>query len=92
MALALKVSKVETIGGNYFVEYHTLTSGEAIAKAVTLANVPSDPTKVTLDPSEGCSQVYDTDFTVVGAELSWDGYGLETILEVGDKFRINYII
>jgi len=92
MALALKVSKVETIAGNYFVENHVVTAGESAAKEITLTHVSTKPTEVTVDVPGGTPQTYGVDFIVSGDVLSWNGYGMETIIAENDRIRVNYIL
>ena len=92
MALALKVSKVETIAGNYFVEPHIISAGEALAKAITLLHPPAKPLETVVDVVGGTSQVYGLDFIVTGNVLSWNGYGMETIISSGNRIRVNYIL
>ena len=92
MALALKVSKVETIAGNFFVEPHTVDNSEYIAKEITMLHSPTKPEEVIVDIPTGTSQVYGIDFTVTGNILSWDGFGMETIIDENDRIRITYIL
>ena len=93
MALALKVSKVETIAGNFFVEPHIITGQEAIDKKIVLQHTPTKPQEVMMDIPGGTIQRYGTDFTIInGNEVSWDGYALETLLEEDDNIRITYIL
>jgi len=71
--------------------YHTLTTGEVTAKAITLPATPRTSSRVLLDVIGGCAQVFGEDFTVAGSILSWSGLGLDGILEAGDKLRVYYL-
>jgi hypothetical protein len=44
-----------------------------------------------LDVAEGTIQIYGTDYTVSGTTLSWNGLGLEPLLESGMTLIINYV-
>lgn len=92
MALALKVSKVETIAGNFFVEPHTITLAESNAKEIQLLITPSKPLEVMVDVVGGSPQRSGVDFVVTGDILSWNGYGMETIIGTDDNIRVTYIL
>ena len=77
---------------SFFVDIFILTSAQIANKQVTLTTSPSDATKTILDGIGGVPQDYGIDFTVVGNVLSWNGLGLETILQVGEKIRVTYVI
>jgi len=85
---------ISTTGGSgaiYTVEYRIITSGEAAAKQLTLANTPTSPGVVMLNPVGGGIQAIGTDFTVTGAVIDWNGLGLDTIgIVAGDEFVISY--
>jgi hypothetical protein len=72
------------------VEYVTLNATQITNAQITLANMPIDATKVTLDIISGSAQIYSVDYTVTGNVLSWSGKPPEAILEVGDSCRITY--
>jgi hypothetical protein len=72
------------------VEYITLNATQISTAQITLANMPVDATKVTLDIISGSAQIYSVDFTVTGNVLSWSGKPPQTVLEVGDSCRITY--
>jgi len=75
------------------VEVRTITGGEATAKQLTLANTPTQPATVRVEPFGGILQEYSADYTITGAVLDWDSLGLDTIgVEAGDKFQITYWI
>jgi hypothetical protein len=71
-------------------EYFTLTSGNVSDKYVSLANSPYAATEVLLDVIHGCTQRYDTDYTVSGVQVQWTGLGLDGVLEVDDELRVVY--
>ena len=83
---------ISTISGNYFVEPITLDASQIANKQITLVNTPGKPDATTVNVSKGIQQDYSVDFIVVGNVLSWNGYGMETLLEEGDKIKIGYII
>jgi hypothetical protein len=72
------------------VEYVTLNATQITNAQITLANMPIDSTKVTLDIISGSAQIYSVDFTVTNNVLSWSGKSLQALLEVGDSCRITY--
>lgn len=82
---------VPVISGAYRVEQRTVTSGEATAKAITLAFTPATPAYVTLDVIGGGDQWFGSDFTVTASTLSWNGLGLDGVLIAGDRLRITYV-
>jgi hypothetical protein len=73
------------------VEYFTLDSTDIANKSVTLLNTPLESSDVMLDVAEGTMQIYGTDYTVSGTTLSWNGLGLEPLLESGMTLIINYV-
>lgn len=85
-------SSVSSIDDNYQVEFFNLSATDIANKQVTLAQVPVDPEKVSVDPIGGPSQAYLTDFIVTGNVLDWSGRGLETALVSGDVIRVIYIL
>lgn len=74
----------------YTVEYFTLDAAQILAGEVTLSNVPTSPSVVTLDVISGSAQVYGEDYIVTGSALSWLAYPLHGILAEGDKIRVTY--
>lgn len=86
-----KLNIAQSVTNTPQVESRTITSGEALAKSLTLAFTPNDPTKVVVDIISVGPQLYSDDFTVSGATLSWSGLGMDAIpIETGDRFRIVY--
>lgn len=82
-------SPLSAIGGRK-VEQFTLTLTHIQNKKVTLPDTSIIEASVTVTSPNGPSQFRGQDFIVIGNDVSWDGYGLETILEVGDKLIIVY--
>lgn len=73
------------------VEYRTLSAGEITAKQLTLTSTPVTGSKVIVDIIGGGPQVYNVDYTVAGAVLSWPGYGLDGLISAGDILRVQYV-
>ena len=78
--------------GNFTVDYLSLTATDISEKKVTLGGVPVVPEKTILDVITGVAQVYETDFIIIGDQLSWDGLGLDGKLIEGEQLRIEYFI
>ena len=77
------------------VEIITLTSTEITNKYVDLDQVPRTNTAVMVFPVGGIAQEYTTDYTVISTgsavkRLNWNGLGLESLLEAGDKIIVEY--
>lgn len=78
-------------GGTQRVEYRTISSGEATANALTLANTPTSPTKVLADIfSGGGPMEYSVEFTVTGTTFDWSGGPYAGVFAAGDRLRIVY--
>lgn len=80
-----------TPSGTLHTEFRTLTSGEAAAKIVVLANTPSSPGLVLVDIISGCAQEFNVDYTIVTNEFRWSGYALDGVLTTGDRIRFHYL-
>jgi hypothetical protein len=65
---------------------------EAANKEIQLSQTPKINTQTVVHSINGPTQRYGADFIVTGDVLSWNGYGLETILEEGDTLVIVYPI
>ena len=78
--------------GNFTVEYLGLTALNISEKKVTLGSVPIAPEKTILDVITGVAQKYETDFIIIGGQLSWDGLGLDGKLIEGEQLRVEYFI
>lgn len=85
-------SRIISNSNGYFKEEVTLNNTQYTGKEIILTNLPSIPEQLTVLPVSGTPQKYNTDFIVIGNILSWDGRGLETILETGDTLVIIYAI
>jgi hypothetical protein len=68
----------------------TLSGGDITAKQITLLDTPTNANKTRLTVIDGPMQEYGVDFSVSGAILSWNGLGLDGVLEVGDRLVITY--
>jgi hypothetical protein len=77
-------------GASYFVNRITLTSTDIANKYVTLTGTPTTLTATILHIIGGIIQDYSVDFTVTGSQLSWNGLGLDGVLEDGDKLVIQF--
>lgn len=77
-------------GGIDEVEYITIDSNDISNKYTVLSHTPYAVTEVALDIIGGCAQIYDTDYTVSGTQMSWDGLNLDGIIEANDKVRAFY--
>jgi len=83
-------TKIDAVGGVDAVEYLTLDSDDITNKYVVLANTPYSVTETMMDIIGGGSQIYGTDYTVSGPQLSWDSLDLDGVLEAADKMRVSY--
>ena len=72
------------------VNRFTLIASEISAKEVTLSQAPVNANSVIVDLPCGTVQVLDVDYEILGDKLNWDGFGLETILEIDDKLIVTY--
>jgi len=74
-------------------EILTLSPSDITAKYKDLTLVPKNATSVMVIPVGGIAQEYTVDFTIItdGSDikrLNWDGLGLESLLEEGDKIQV----
>lgn len=67
-----------------------VTADNAATKCITLTNAPLLSYNVTILPRGGCQQFHDIDFAIEGSTITWDGYGLDGLLEVGDVLQVDY--
>lgn len=72
------------------VEYRTVTSPEATAKSLSLANTPTMSSQIVIDQIGGGPAFYGDDFILSGSTVSWSGLGLDGFVSAGDKLRIQY--
>jgi len=93
----LTASQVNTVLGTETraVEVITLDGTDMTNKYIDLTNVPSSTTNVMITPVGGIPQENTVDFNVITTgsavkRIDWDGYGLDGLLESGDKVMIVY--
>ena len=72
------------------VERFTLSAAQATAKEVTLVGTPESSNAVVLDLPNGTVQRVGVDYILTGQVISWDGYGLETVLSEDDHIIVTY--
>lgn len=89
------VNEPEVIAGTGFkVDKFTLTATDITNKYIVLQEVPNSTTDISMDIVGGVLQSYGVDFVLLpddgGKRLSWDGLGLDGVLEEGDKLVITY--
>lgn len=68
----------------------TVTAAMLETKSASLTNPPILSYNVTILPHGGPAQFINEDFIVDGLTLSWDGYGLDGLLEAGDRIIVSY--
>lgn len=68
----------------------TITTSHLLTKSLTLTNPPNSGYNVTILPHGGCAQFSGEDFEVSGLTVTWDGYSLDGLLEVGDVLQVSY--
>lgn len=84
-----RVSELEDRPRRYS-ETITLTLQNVSQRKVDLTNAPISGYDVVILPRGGCAQFLGEDFTVDGAEVSWQGLGLDGLLEAGDIINVDY--
>lgn len=87
----LSWSSVAT-GSNLSAEQRTITALEETNKSLTLAQAPLVPNAVILQIQGAPTQIYGLDYTVSGTTLSWNGLGLDGLLQENDEVSIIYSI
>lgn len=76
-------------GVSYFPQpVRELTVTDVSNKQITLSKTPTTPNKTRVVVIGGINQEYGVDFTVSGSILSWNGLGMESLLEAGDKLIV----
>lgn len=68
----------------------TLTTEMIAAKELTLTFTPTPGSSVQVVPVGGPTQVPFVDYDISGSVMSWDGLGLDGILDEGDQLVIYY--
>lgn len=76
--------------GQRGAEQRTLTSDEITNKYLTLANTPVNADVVIVEVVKGSVAAKGIDYSVNGANISWDGLALESKLVAGDILIISY--
>jgi hypothetical protein len=72
--------------------YPQITGQMLLDKGLSLPLAPKEPNKVLVDIfSGGGPATYDEDFIVSDDFLSWDGKGLQSVLDTSDRLRIYYL-
>jgi hypothetical protein len=71
-------------------EFHTINALNLIQGKVTLNYTPIGGI-VALNIVHGSAQIYGVDYIVTGDFISWEGYGLESIIASGDIIRVIYM-
>lgn len=67
-----------------------VTPANLAAKTLALTSIPILAYNVIISPRGGCPQFINSDFTVTDNYVSWDGCGLDGLLEVGDIVQVDY--
>lgn len=73
-------------------EFRTITSGEELAKQLTLSNIPDNPLNVLMFVLNGFPQENGVDYSVTGNVVDWNGLGLDGDLTAGDTILLLYWI
>ena len=85
----LDFSVPAVVGINYKAEVQrTLNAGDISAKQISLSSTPATPNITQLFVISGGICEYGNDFIVVGGVLTWNGLGLDGLLEAGEKLVI----
>lgn len=83
------VISAEAAGVSYFPQpVLELTTIDISNKQITLSRTPTTAEETRVIVVGGINQEYGVDFTVSGDVLSWNGLGLDGVLEAGDKLII----
>lgn len=81
-------------GGGPAPYVYTITGADITNKGLTLAYTPTDSARILIDLQGGSRQFPGLDYSVGSPDpddfLSWDGLGLESIIQSGDKVLITY--
>jgi len=87
------------VGGgdeDYYTERRIITGLEAANRYLVLTSVPQPPEQVSVAFVKGTEQCYGTDFVMTSDDgnrrLSWDGLGMQSIVEPGDCVLVRYPI
>lgn len=77
-------------GEDIVFDSFNISADDLIAGKVTLSYPLAPSSTPIVWVVGGIIQQFDEDYTVDGTELSWNGMGLEDLLEVGDILQIHY--
>lgn len=80
------------VSSDLSAEQRTITTLEETNKSLTLAQAPLVPNAVILQIQGAPAQIYGLDYTVSGTTLSWNGLGLDGLLEENDEVSIVYSV
>ena len=72
------------------VQTFDLTATDISNKYVTLAAAPASAGRVVVEVKGAPGQHYGADFTVSGSQVSWNGLGLDGLLDADDYLTISY--
>ncbi len=72
------------------VQTISITAAMLETKSFNLTNPPNLGYTVTILPQGGPAQFINDDFMIDGLTVSWDGYGLDGLLEAGDRLQVSY--
>lgn len=77
------------------VEILTLTATDISNKYIDLTSVPKAAAYTEVNPVGGPAQEYTADYTVISdgsavKRLNWNGLGMDSVLETGDKLIVSY--
>lgn len=85
-------AELATVASQIYRESRVLTGIEGSSKSLLTANTISNASAVKIFPQGGVLQFYSIDFTVIGTnQISWNGLGLDGVLNAGDRVFIEYI-
>jgi len=83
--------RIQALGSVPVSEQFTLSANQInVSKLVNLTYTPVSGFNVVVAPMDGPLQYSPNDFTVTGTVLSWDGLGMDGILEENDILIVNY--
>jgi len=82
------------VGGSTLInEFFTLSSTDITNKYITLAYVPDIMSSIIMEISGAPQQLLNVDYEVSDSNsyrITWEGFGMENILEIGEKINMNY--
>lgn len=74
----------------YRVNTFTLSAGDITNGYVVLSHIPTVASSTALSVIGGPMQEYGVDFVMIGANLDWNGLGLDGVLTAGDKLVVQF--